>query len=118
LSLELLRAIENVALAALLITIMYTDWRFLRIPNAFTYPAMLVGVVTFDPLPSLAPPAWPAAAPPGAPSPPQPRLPMSRAIAAGGIPASPAGWASRPRSPAVPVESPGPSPLAAAGSEG
>jgi prepilin peptidase CpaA len=45
LSLELLRAIENVALAALLITIMYTDWRFLRIPNAFTYPAMLAGVV-------------------------------------------------------------------------
>jgi prepilin peptidase CpaA len=24
---------------------MYTDWRFLRIPNAITYPAMLVGVV-------------------------------------------------------------------------
>ncbi len=44
-SLELLRAVENVALAALLITVMYTDWRFLRIPNAFTYPAMLVGVV-------------------------------------------------------------------------
>jgi prepilin peptidase CpaA len=24
---------------------MYTDWRFLRIPNAFTYPAMLAGIV-------------------------------------------------------------------------
>jgi prepilin peptidase CpaA len=24
---------------------MYTDWRFLRIPNAFTYPAMAVGLV-------------------------------------------------------------------------
>jgi len=45
LSLEVLRVIENVALAALLITIMYTDWRFLRIPNSFTYPAMLIGVV-------------------------------------------------------------------------
>lgn len=44
-SLELLRVIENVTLAALLITVMYTDWRFLRIPNAFTYPAMLVGMV-------------------------------------------------------------------------
>jgi prepilin peptidase CpaA len=37
--------VENVVLAALLITVMYTDWRFLRIPNVFTYPAMLVGVV-------------------------------------------------------------------------
>jgi len=45
LSLEVLRFVENVALAALLITVMYTDWRFLRIPNAFTYPAMLVGVL-------------------------------------------------------------------------
>jgi len=45
LSLEVLRFVENVALSALLITVMYTDWRFLRIPNAFTYPAMLVGVL-------------------------------------------------------------------------
>jgi prepilin peptidase CpaA len=45
LNLEVLRVVENVALAALLITVMYTDWRFLRIPNAFTYPAMLVGVI-------------------------------------------------------------------------
>jgi prepilin peptidase CpaA len=36
--------VENVILAALLVTVMYTDWRFLRIPNVFTYPAMLVGV--------------------------------------------------------------------------
>ncbi len=52
-SLEVLRVIENVALAALLITIMYTDWRFLRIPNSFTYPAMLIGVVfgAFEGLP-------------------------------------------------------------------
>ena len=40
-----MRVIENITLAALLITVMYTDWRFLRIPNVFTYPAMLIGVV-------------------------------------------------------------------------
>ena len=43
-SVEVLKVIESVALAALLVTVMYTDWRFLRIPNAFTYPAMLVGI--------------------------------------------------------------------------
>jgi prepilin peptidase CpaA len=45
LSLEVLRLVENVLLVALLVAVMYTDWRFLRIPNAFTYPAMLVGLV-------------------------------------------------------------------------
>ncbi len=35
---------ENVVLTVLLLAVMYTDWRFLRIPNVFTYPAMLVGV--------------------------------------------------------------------------
>ena len=45
-SVEVVRLAENVVLAALLVTIMYTDWRFLRIPNAFTYPAMLVGIVS------------------------------------------------------------------------
>jgi len=45
LSFEALRAVENVVLTALLVAVMYTDWRFLRIPNAFTYPAMLVGIV-------------------------------------------------------------------------
>jgi prepilin peptidase CpaA len=44
-SLEVLRVIENITLAALLITVMYTDWRSLRIPNVFTYPAMAVGIV-------------------------------------------------------------------------
>jgi prepilin peptidase CpaA len=44
-SVEPLRAVENLVLTALLLAVMYTDWRFLRIPNAFTYPAMLVGVV-------------------------------------------------------------------------
>ena len=43
-SFETVRAVENVLLAALLFTVMYTDWRFLRIPNVLTYPAMLVGV--------------------------------------------------------------------------
>ena len=43
-SFDLLRAVENVVLTALLLAVMYTDWRFLRIPNAFTYPAMLVGI--------------------------------------------------------------------------
>jgi prepilin peptidase CpaA len=44
-STEVLRVAENVILAALLFTVMYTDWRFLRIPNVLTYPAMLVGIV-------------------------------------------------------------------------
>jgi len=35
--------IENVALAALLITVMYTDWRFPPCPNALTYPRCLSG---------------------------------------------------------------------------
>ena len=52
-SLEVVRVIENVALAALLVTVMYTDWRFLRIPNVLTYPAMLVGIIlgAFEALP-------------------------------------------------------------------
>jgi prepilin peptidase CpaA len=45
LNVEVLRTVESVVLAALLLAVMYTDWRFLRIPNAFTYPAMLVGLV-------------------------------------------------------------------------
>jgi prepilin peptidase CpaA len=32
-------------LAVLLVTVMYTDLRFLRIPNVITYPTMLVGLV-------------------------------------------------------------------------
>ena len=45
LSFEALRAVENVMLTVLLVAVMYTDWRFLRIPNAFTYPAMVLGIV-------------------------------------------------------------------------
>jgi prepilin peptidase CpaA len=41
---DAVRTVENVVLTALLLAIMYTDWRFLRIPNALTYPAMLVGL--------------------------------------------------------------------------
>jgi prepilin peptidase CpaA len=44
-SFEALRAVENVVLTALLLAVMYTDWRFLRIPNNFTYPAMGVGIL-------------------------------------------------------------------------
>ena len=32
-------------LVALLLIVIYTDWRWLRIPNVVTYPAMLVGLV-------------------------------------------------------------------------
>jgi len=37
----------------LLLAVMYTDWRYLRIPNAFTYPAMVIGLVlgAFEALP-------------------------------------------------------------------
>ena len=52
-SVEALRGIENVVLTALLLAVMYTDFRFLRIPNVFTYPAMLAGIVfgAFEGLP-------------------------------------------------------------------
>jgi prepilin peptidase CpaA len=45
LSFEAVRAAENVVLTALLLAIMYTDWRFLRIPNVLTYSAMVVGLI-------------------------------------------------------------------------
>jgi prepilin peptidase CpaA len=40
-------------LVALLLVVMYTDFRWLRIPNAITYPTMLVGLVlgAFEALP-------------------------------------------------------------------
>ncbi|MGH2472067.1 MAG: A24 family peptidase [Candidatus Limnocylindria bacterium] len=40
-----MRAVENAILVAFVVAIVYTDWRYRRIPNAFTYPVMLVGVV-------------------------------------------------------------------------
>jgi len=32
-------------LVVLFVVVMYTDWRYLRIPNAVTYPVMLIGLV-------------------------------------------------------------------------
>jgi prepilin peptidase CpaA len=39
------RAVEDVILVAFVIAVVYTDWRFRRIPNAFTYPVMVAGLV-------------------------------------------------------------------------
>jgi Flp pilus assembly protein protease CpaA len=39
------RAVEDVILVAFVIAVVYTDWRYHRIPNAFTYPVMAVGLV-------------------------------------------------------------------------
>jgi prepilin peptidase CpaA len=52
-SVETMRAVENVVLTALLLAVMYTDFRFLRIPNMFTYPAMAAGILfgAFEGLP-------------------------------------------------------------------
>ncbi len=40
-------------LVVLLLIVIYTDWRWLRIPNVVTYPAMLIGIVlgAFEGLP-------------------------------------------------------------------
>jgi len=39
------RAVEDAILVAFVAAVVYTDWRYRRIPNAFTYPVMLVGLV-------------------------------------------------------------------------
>jgi Flp pilus assembly protein protease CpaA len=39
------RAVEDVILVAFVISIVYTDWRYRRIPNALTYPVMAAGLV-------------------------------------------------------------------------
>jgi prepilin peptidase CpaA len=39
------RPVENAILVAFVIAVIYTDWRYRRIPNAFTYPMMLAGLV-------------------------------------------------------------------------
>jgi prepilin peptidase CpaA len=39
------RAVENALLVAFVAGVIYTDWRYRRIPNAFTYPVMLAGLV-------------------------------------------------------------------------
>ena len=40
-----MRAVENVILVAFVAAVVYTDWRWRRIPNAFTYPVMVAGLV-------------------------------------------------------------------------
>jgi prepilin peptidase CpaA len=40
-----LQAIEDLVLVVFVVTIIVTDWRWRRIPNAVTYPTMLVGLV-------------------------------------------------------------------------
>jgi len=39
------RAVEDAILVAFVVAVVYTDWRYRRIPNAFTYPVMLAGLV-------------------------------------------------------------------------
>jgi Flp pilus assembly protein protease CpaA len=39
------RAVENVILVAFVAAVVYTDWRWRRIPNAFTYPVMAAGLL-------------------------------------------------------------------------
>ncbi len=38
-----LRVLEDLVLVAFVVTIIYTDWRFRRIPNVLTFPAMAPG---------------------------------------------------------------------------
>ena len=40
-----MRAVENVILVAFVAAVIFTDWRWRRIPNAFTYPVMAAGLV-------------------------------------------------------------------------
>jgi len=42
---DALLAIEDLVLVVFVVTIIVTDWRWRRIPNAVTYPTMLVGLV-------------------------------------------------------------------------
>jgi prepilin peptidase CpaA len=39
------RAVEDAILVAFVVAVVYTDWRYRRIPNAFTYPVMLAGLI-------------------------------------------------------------------------
>ena len=40
-----MRAVEDAILVAFVVAVVYTDWRYRRIPNAFTYPVMVAGLV-------------------------------------------------------------------------
>jgi prepilin peptidase CpaA len=50
------RAVEDAILVAFVAAVIYMDWRYHRIPNAFTYPAMVLGLVlgAFEGLPGAA----------------------------------------------------------------
>jgi len=39
------RAVEDAILVAFVVAVVYTDWRYRRIPNAFTYPVMAAGLI-------------------------------------------------------------------------
>ncbi len=41
---DALRLAQNGLLAAFLVTVMVTDWRWTRIPNYLTYPGILIGL--------------------------------------------------------------------------
>ena len=40
-----MRAVEDAILVAFVVAVVYTDWRYRRIPNAFTYPVMAAGLI-------------------------------------------------------------------------
>jgi len=40
-----LRTIEDIVLVLFVVAIIYTDWRFHRIPNALTFPVMAIGLL-------------------------------------------------------------------------
>jgi prepilin peptidase CpaA len=39
------RTVEDAILVVFVVAVVYTDWRYHRIPNAFTYPVMAAGLV-------------------------------------------------------------------------
>lgn len=50
---DAVRAVEDAILVTFVVAIVYTDWRYRRIPNAFTYPVMAAGILlgVFEGLP-------------------------------------------------------------------
>lgn len=45
LEIDTLLAVQDLVLTAFVVTIIVTDWRWRRIPNAVTYPTMVVGLI-------------------------------------------------------------------------
>ena len=43
-SIEPLRLVQNAVLVAFVLTVMFTDWRWRRIPNVVTYPGIVAGL--------------------------------------------------------------------------